>query len=357
MDYRTRQKRLNAELEKQNLDALLITHLPNVRYLSGFTGSAAVLLAGERTSFFTDGRYREQATQEVAGAKVVVGKGGALSSALDAIRKCNVRRLGIEADHMTVATRSVLARELGKSVSLVETSGTIEHLRTVKDAAEISCMRASVNLAAKLFGSLVRTLTPGVAESVVAAKLEYKARRAGAEGMSFETIVAGGERSALPHGVASSAKLPSRGFVVLDYGVILNGYCSDMTRTVCIGRPTVHERAVYEAVLEAQLAGIAAVAPGASTGDVDEAARSVLRKAKLSKYFTHSIGHGVGLEVHEQPRVAAQQKSLLEPGMVITIEPGVYVPGEFGVRIEDMVLVTEGGYEVLTPATKEFTAV
>ncbi len=171
--------------------------------------------------------------------------------------------------------------------------------------------------------------------------------------MSFETIVAAGERSALPHGVASQAPIPRRGFVVLDYGVILNGYCSDMTRTVCIGRATPDEKRVYQAVLEAQLMAIAAVAQGVTTGEVDEAARATLRRAKLDKYFTHSTGHGVGLEIHELPRVAARQKETLQPGVVITIEPGVYIGGKYGVRIEDMVLVTERGYEVLTPAPKE----
>ena len=171
--------------------------------------------------------------------------------------------------------------------------------------------------------------------------------------MSFETIVAAGPRSALPHGVASQARLPRRGFVVLDYGVILNGYCSDMTRTVCSGRATSEQRRVYAAVLESQLAAIASVAPGRSAGEVDEAARAVLREAGLDRQFLHSTGHGVGLEIHELPRVAARQKDLLQPGMVITIEPGVYFGGKYGVRIEDMVLVTERGSEVLTRAPKE----
>jgi Xaa-Pro aminopeptidase len=181
--------------------------------------------------------------------------------------------------------------------------------------------------------------------------MEFEARRAGAEAMSFETIVASGARSALPHGRASGAKLPRRGFVTLDFGVLLEGYCSDMTRTVHLGRPTEQEWDVYHSVLEAQQAGVAAVAPGVSCGDVDEAARSVLRRARLEKWFTHSTGHGVGLEIHEGPRLAAKQEQVLELGMVVTVEPGVYLPGEFGVRIEDMVLVTERGGEVLTAAS------
>jgi Xaa-Pro aminopeptidase len=171
--------------------------------------------------------------------------------------------------------------------------------------------------------------------------------------MSFETIVAAGVRSALPHGRASNALIPKRGFVILDSGVILAGYCSDMTRTVHVGSVPRRSNEIYYAVLEAQEAAIEAVKPGATAGDVDEAARSVLKRAKLDRYFIHSTGHGVGLEIHEQPRVARGQTEVLEPGMVITIEPGVYLPGEGGVRIEDMVVVTERGHQVLTPATKE----
>jgi Xaa-Pro aminopeptidase len=188
----------------------------------------------------------------------------------------------------------------------------------------------------------------GIPESEVAAQLELAARRAGADGMSFETIVASGKRSALPHGRATSAKLPKRGFCTMDFGVLLDGYCSDMTRTVHLGKPTQREWDVYHLVLDAQVAAVDAVKPGVTCGEVDEAARSVLRRARLHKFFTHSTGHGVGLEIHEGPRLASKQTQVLEPGMVITIEPGVYIPGEFGVRIEDMVLVTARGGDVLT---------
>ena len=178
------------------------------------------------------------------------------------------------------------------------------------------------------------------------------ARKAGAERMSFETIVASGERSALPHGIASATKLPAEGFVVLDYGVVLDGYCSDMTRTIHLGKASGEARMLYHAVLEAQLAAISVVRAGVTAGEVDRAARHELKRAKLDRYFTHSTGHGVGLEVHEVPRLAAGNDAVLQPGMVITIEPGVYIPGKCGVRIEDMVLVTERGYEVLTPVSQ-----
>ena len=231
-------------------------------------------------------------------------------------------------------------------------------LREVKDGDEIERMRRAAALGCALFEHVLEHMSGDVTESEVAAQLEFAARMAGAEAMSFETIVAGGTRSAMPHGRASTAKLPRRGFATLDFGVLLDGYCSDMTRTVHLGKlgrkAGSRERDVYDAVLTAQAAAVAAVRPGVTCEAVDEAARGILRKAGLVKWFTHSTGHGVGLEIHEGPRLATKQTQVLQPGMVVTIEPGVYLPGEFGVRIEDMVLVTENGSEVLTAAsTKE----
>jgi Xaa-Pro aminopeptidase len=228
----------------------------------------------------------------------------------------------------------------------------VAELREVKDADEIEKIRAAALLGCRLFDGLLDVIVPGATEIDVALELESRARKAGAEGMSFETIVASGERSALPHGLATRAKLPRNGFVTLDFGVILDGYLSDMTRTVHLGRALPEEFDVYDCVLEAQEAAVASVAPGITAGEVDAAARSVLQRVKLDRYFSHSTGHGVGLEIHEGPRLAAKQTQVLEPGMVITVEPGVYMPGKFGVRIEDMVLVTKTGGEVLTPSVK-----
>jgi Xaa-Pro aminopeptidase len=228
----------------------------------------------------------------------------------------------------------------------------VEPLRRVKDEEELALMANAALTGCKLFEQILGFIRPGLAEFEVAAEIEHQARLLGAEGMSFETIVASGVRSALPHGRATAAKLPRRGFVTLDFGVILNGYCSDMTRTVHLGRPAADERSAYEAVLEAQEAAVAAVAAGVSCAEVDEAARSVLRRLGLAEAFSHSTGHGVGLEIHEAPRVGAGEKARLLTGMVITIEPGVYLAGRFGIRIEDMVAVTGVGGQVLTPAPK-----
>jgi Xaa-Pro aminopeptidase len=228
----------------------------------------------------------------------------------------------------------------------------VAKLRWIKDADEIATMRAAAALGCRLFEGILATMQPGMTETAVAAELEHAARMAGAEAMSFPTIVASGVRSALPHGHATQARLPKSGFVTLDFGVMLDGYCSDMTRTVHMGRARAGERGAYDAVLEAQEAGVAAVRAGVTAGNVDEATRSVLRKAGLAEWFTHSTGHGVGLEIHEGPRLAAKQNQKLEAGMVVTIEPGIYMPGKFGIRIEDMVLVTATGSQILTPCTK-----
>ena len=359
MDYKQRLRDLSAGLAEQRIGYLVVTHLPNIRYLCGFTGSAgALLLGGPEPVFFTDGRYTAQAKSEVQGARVVIEAKSPLVAVAAWLKKS--RRggiLGIEGEHLTVTAEARLRATLPKRLHLRAVSGIVERQRMVKDAAEIERIRRAVKLGSSLFLPMVRTIRSGVAENLVAAKLEYAARRAGAEAMAFTTIVAGGERSALPHGHASSAPIPSQGFVVLDFGVILQGYCSDMTRTVCVGRATSRQREWYASVLEAQLAGIASVRPGVTAGDVDHATRKVLKKNKLAKYFTHSTGHGVGLEIHEAPRLAAGQEEALKPGMVITIEPGIYVPGQGGIRIEDMVVVTETGCEVLTTGTKELITI
>lgn len=349
-----RQRLLLDALADQNLDALLVTHLPNIHYLTGFTGSAGVLVISQRKPIFiTDGRYTSQAREQIENAKIVISKGPALDAAAHKILASKFVSVGIEAEHMPVSLRTRLRKLLPSKVKLKETSGIIERIRLIKDAAEIASIERAVKLGAELFNVALKAIKPGVHETDVAAEIEFAARRKGAEGMSFDTIVASGPRSALPHGVASTARIPSRGFVVLDFGVILSGYCSDMTRTVHVGRPSPEARRMYKAVLDSQLAGIDAVKPGASAGDVDFACRNALRKAKLDRYFIHSTGHGVGLEIHEMPRLARNQKETLLEGMIVTIEPGIYIEGKGGIRIEDIVAVTGQGCDVLTPVSKE----
>jgi Xaa-Pro aminopeptidase len=362
MNFLARQKKLREHLATTRFDALLVSHLPNIRYLCGFTGSAGFLLVEESGSvFFTDVRYDTQGREEVKGAKVVIARKSvllALGQWIGGRRKRSAGwTIGIEAEHMTVGEKKVLADQLPTGLHLRNAPAIAERSRMVKEEEELARIRAAVKLGATLFDRALEVLRPGVTESEVAAEMEYAARRAGAEEMSFPTIIASGARSALPHGRATQQTITPGGFVVCDFGVILDGYCSDQTRTVWVGAAPEQARSAYESVREAQLAAIAAVRPGIAVGEVDAAARKVLRKAGLGRYFTHSTGHGVGLEIHESPRVASGQKESLQPGMVITIEPGVYFPGKWGVRIEDMVAVREGGCEVLTPTSKDFLAI
>ena len=357
---------MQAAVKKAGAEALLLTNYYEVRYLCGFSGStAALLLHGGRATLFTDGRYTTQAAQEVDGARVVIAEGSAVRAACDAAVKLGVTRCAFDTASTTVAAldalRAGLPAQLRRSW-LVPTADLVSTLREVKDEDEQERMPAAAALGCRLFDDVLEHSVPGAAERASAMALEYMARLAGAEGMSFDTIVAGGERSALPHGRATAAKLPRRGFVMLDFGVLLTGYCSDMTRMVHMGparRATKApgEREVYEAVLEAQEAGVAAVRAGVAVSAVDEAARSVLDRAGLAESFTHATGHGVGLRIHETPRIGRKpaghaEDVRLRAGMIVTIEPGVYLPGRFGVRIEDTVLVTAAGCEILTPTTK-----
>ena len=356
-----RKRRVSAAVKKAGADAILITHLPDVRYLCGFTGSnAALLLAGNGATLFTDGRYTTQAEGEVDGAKIVivVDKSAALAACELAVEQ-GITRCALELANTSMAAfealKAALPAKLRKSF-FVPTGGIVATLREIKDEDEQDKMRAAAALGCRLFDQVLEYVVPGATEMEIYMALEYMARLAGAERMSFESIIAGGERGALPHGKASNAKLPKRGFVVMDFGVVLDGYCSDMTRTVHLGPARRGEYEAYEAVLEAQEAGVRAVRAGVLASEVDAATRGVLERAGLAESFTHSTGHGVGIEIHEAPRLGRKREGAPDPklkaGMIVTIEPGVYLPGKFGIRIEDTVLVTADGCEILTPSPK-----
>jgi Xaa-Pro aminopeptidase len=362
MDFRGRQNKLREHLSTTRFDALLVSHLPNIRYLCGFTGSAGFLLV-ESTgcTFFTDVRYDTQAHEEVKGAKVVIARKSVLPAIGEFLAQRRKRSrgwtIGLESEHLTLADKKRMNKECPSGVRLKDAPPMVERFRIIKDEDEIGLIRSAVMLGAQIFDRAVEVMRVGIKEVEVAAEMEIAARRGGADAMSFDTIIASGARSALPHGRASSQSIQSGAFVVCDFGVILSGYCSDQTRTVWVGSVNDEARQAYEAVREAQQAAIDAVQPGVAVGEVDAAARKALKKARLGRYFTHSTGHGVGLEIHENPRVADGQREILQPGMVITIEPGVYFPGKWGVRIEDMVVVRPGGCEVLTPTSKDLQEV
>jgi Xaa-Pro aminopeptidase len=355
MNEASRLRALRGRMAGDEVEALLVTHLPDVRYLCGFTGSnAALAITARKAALFTDGRYTTQARQETQAARVSISKKSALKDAC-ALLESNAKHASYDPEHTTLsdlaAMRSAISGGKRRSFFSPLKKRIVSELRMVKDADELKRMTQAADLGNRIFNAVLPHIQSGVPETEIAASLEFFARSMGAEAMSFDTIVASGPRSALPHGRASSHKTPRNGFVTLDFGVILNGYCSDMTRTVYVGMPSTTERSAYDAVLDAQQAAVAAAKPGATCGEVDDAARSILRKAGLAKFFMHSTGHGVGLEIHESPRIAAGQTLELKPGMVVTIEPGIYLAGKFGIRIEDMVAVTDHGNKVLTPVT------
>ena len=336
------------------IDALLVSALPNIRYLSGFTGDNGLLLVTpESQTLFTDPRFTIQASQECTCAIKIAPKGPVDPYAMEAIRRKKLKRVGFEATRMIYDVHRRLKESLPLGVTLKPIGPVIESLRMVKTQEEIARIRRSVLTNSQAFEKTVQSIRPGVSESAIAAELEYQMRRLGAEKPAFETIVAAGARSALPHARPGNQKVRVNELLLIDMGSCQDGYMSDMTRVVFLGKVDRPHRSMYNAVLKAQLAAIAAVRQGVTAGQVDQKARQVLESEGLGKEFVHSTGHGLGLEIHEPPRVGRRDKTRLQAGMVITIEPGAYIQGFGGIRIEDTVLVTKNGCEILTPTSKE----
>jgi Xaa-Pro aminopeptidase len=368
--YHARRQAVAAGLAGHKLDALLIALSPNLRYLSGFTGSNAYLLvSAQRTILFTDPRYQIQARQQSAGGQgsagvrgsaggadachVRVVKGPLVPAVASTIARLRWKRIGYEPSRITCDVFEALKTKLPMRATLEPVDGWIESLRMIKSPAEIDLIRRSVQTNSRAFEQAVARLRPGMTESALAAEIEYRMRRLGAEKPAFETIVASGLRTALPHAQPTSAEIGPGSLVLVDMGAQQDGYCSDMTRMLFLGKPSARVKRAYRAVLEAQLAAIDAVRPGAATARVDAAARQVLKGYGLEAAFTHSTGHGLGLEIHEPPRIGRRDKNRLEVGMAITIEPGVYIEDFGGIRIEDTVVVTPQGCEILTPTPKD----
>jgi Xaa-Pro aminopeptidase len=355
--YEERRQRVAAALPERKLDCLLVAFSPNLRYLSGFTGSnGALLILAGRSILFTDPRYRTQAAQEST-CKIRVAKGPLVLDLLKTLSKLGVKRIGYEPARMTCDTFDSIKSRLPLRASLEPVTGWIEDLRMVKSAAELALIRRSVRTNSRAFEQTVVRVKPGMRERDLASELEYRMRRLGAEKPSFETIVASGVRSALPHAQPTAARLTPGDLVLVDMGAFQDGYASDMTRMLSVGAPNARIKRMYRAVLEAQLAAIDAVRPGVTTVSVDRAARRVLAGYGLDQCFIHSTGHGLGLEIHEPPRLGKRDRRRLCPGMAITIEPGAYIEGFGGVRIEDTVVVTESGCEILTPTPKDLHTV
>jgi Xaa-Pro aminopeptidase len=353
-DELDRRRRLIGDgLESRKLDAMLVASPASVRYLTGFTGSngAALVLPG-KTIFFTDPRYSIQSASEVS-CEIKVCKGPILPAVIEAGAQHRVQRLGFERTHLSYDGFDMLRSKLPPGGSLEPVSGWLEAHRMVKSASEIELIRRSVATNSKAFEYAVRRVRAGMRERDLAAEIEHAMRRLGAEKPSFETIVAAGERSALPHAHPTGAVFKAQQLVLIDMGSFQDGYASDMTRMLFLGNPGARVKRLYRAVLEAQLAAIDAVRPGVTTAHVDRQARKVLKAFDLDRAFVHSTGHGLGLEIHELPRIGKKDKTPLAAGMAITIEPGAYLEGFAGVRIEDTVVVTANGCEILTPTSKE----
>jgi Xaa-Pro aminopeptidase len=352
--YSQRRRQVATVLRRRGLDGLIVTHPANCIYLTGFTGdSGALVVERDRATLITDGRFTVQANVEARGIRVVLQKGGLFPALGEWLRQRGLRRIGFDPFQLSLAHWNAVRKAAGAKCRTIEAGGIPEGLRTCKDPQELAQMRKAAVVVGEVFESVLPLVRPGVRESELAAELEYQMRRRGASGPSFETIVASGKRSALPHARPTPRKLRKNELVVLDLGVILAHYCSDMTRTVYLGRAPRRIREWYAAVREAQAAGVAAVEAGITCGAVDSAVREVLKTAGLEEHLVHSTGHGLGLEVHEEPRVARGQQVRLQAGNVITIEPGVYVEGVGGIRIEDDVAVRATGNEVLTRVKRD----
>jgi Xaa-Pro aminopeptidase len=361
MDVADRAARLRSRLAEVPCDALLVTNLTNVRYLTGFTGSAALLLVPAddvaELVFVTDGRYREQAASELADAGVAARTVIAMEE--DARRQAlasaaaGLGRLGLEAENVTWAQKRRFGTDWFPDAQLEPTAGLVESLRLVKDAGEVARIQAACEMADAALAAVRHRLGEGPTEAEVALELEWQMRRLGAEGPSFETIVASGPNAAMPHHRAADRRIAEGDLVVLDFGALVDGYHSDMTRTVMVGEPSDTQSRMYDVVREAQAAGVAAVRGGAQARSVDDACRSVIREAGWDEAFLHATGHGLGLDIHEPPRVARTGDAMLADGQVVTVEPGVYLVEHGGVRIEDTVVVTPEGCRTLTLAPKD----
>jgi Xaa-Pro dipeptidase len=365
VDYLSRREALRRLLRAADLDAMLVTDLINVRYLCGFTGSngALVVHAGDgpdseaNTRFATDGRYTEQAGSEVPDLERVSGR----NCAAALLSPSPGARVGFESGHLTVDAHAALvdeAERVGAGTRLVRAPGVVQGLRRVKDDAEIAVLRSACAIADEAFADLIAGggLRPGRTEREVAFELERRMREHGAQGPSFETIVAAGAHSAIPHHQPTDSTLAAGDLVKMDFGALLDGYHSDMTRTIVLGKPSDWQRDLYELVAQAQASGRAALVVGAAIDEVDDAARAVIVGEGRGAEFTHPLGHGLGLEIHEAPILASSTEGRLDSGMAVTVEPGVYLAGRGGVRIEDTLVVRLSGPELLTLTSKELLA-
>ena len=354
--FSSRRSRLRRQLKQIDAQSALISDPVNVRYLTGFTGdSTYLLLAGARQIFISDSRYETQIEQECPGLDVEIRDASQTTEQLAAqvINRVKPGPLAIESDALSKANYDGLAESI-KSTPMVDTTGLVRGLRAIKDKTELETIRRAIQVSQKSFQTICAQLLPKQTELEIAFELEHQIRRLGGEGCAFPPIVGVGPQAALPHAHPGKSSIDAAPFVLIDWGAKVCGYLSDLTRVVVTGKISAKFERVYETVLRAQQAAIDRIRPGAALVDVDSAARSVIADAGFGKYFGHGLGHGFGLEIHEPPRLSPISKDVLETGMVVTVEPGIYLPGWGGVRIEDDVLVTSDGHELLSSLPRDW---
>lgn len=345
-------EKLRALMEKKNLDAFIVTSAQNRRYISGFTGSAGLLIITKsKQLFLTDFRYIEQATEQAPDFEIIEHKQSIIQEAAAQLLKEGAQQAGFEHEDVTFA----LYQQFQDAVhaDLIPASGLIEELRLIKSEAELAIMKTAAEIADAAYTHILTFVKPGMKEIEVSNELEFFMRKQGATQSSFDTIVASGYRSALPHGVASDKEIQKGELVTLDYGALYNGYCSDITRTFAVGEISDKLREIYDIVLEANLRGVAGVKPGITGKEADALTRDYISEKGYGQYFGHSTGHGLGMDVHESPALSFRSDTVLKPGMVVTVEPGIYIPEVGGCRIEDDLVLTADGSERLTFSTKD----
>jgi Xaa-Pro aminopeptidase len=353
MNTTQRLSNLRNSLSHHDCDALVVSDLTNVRYCTGYTGTSGMIVVTPKHAWFiTDFRYKAQAAQQVPDDyKIEIAPKGLWREAAKKLKKAKAQRVGFEAEHTSVASLEDIV-ELVKPAKPISTKRAVEELRLHKDDAEIAIIQRAVDVIDEVFEYICGVLKPGLTEQEVADELHHQMRLRGASGPSFDTIVASGARGALPHGVASDKKLENGDMVTIDMGAIVDGYCSDCTRTVVLGKASKEQQKVYETVWIAQTEAAAALKPGVGCKAADMVARKIIVEAGYGECFGHGLGHGVGLEIHEQPRLSPLGKGKLAPGMIVTCEPGIYIEDFGGVRIEDMSVITEDGSRTLTQCAK-----
>ena len=349
-----RVRALQKRLKQTGASALLVTNPCDIRYLTGFIGDdswALIPMRGLKAYILSDFRFEEQIQKEASHAKAIMRKKSLAEELAGLTKILRADRIAIQPDYTTLAARKTLVKYLGAKRLLVTDDGLLQQ-RAVKDAGEVKAIRKALSIQQQAFRETCDFIKPGQCEYEVAAYLEYRMRALGADGVSFPSIVAADANASLPHAIPGPRKLKAGGIVLIDFGAKWGGYCSDLTRVVALGKMKPKMREIYQIVLDAQMAAIDAIGPGKKLSDIDAVARGVIEKAGYGERFGHSLGHGIGLDIHEQPVLAGKAKGELEPGQVVTVEPGIYLPGLGGVRIEDDVLVTPRGHKVLSDLPK-----